>query len=50
MSFMVQGGYEFLKKDKGKLISKNINDFTVHILEYVSCIISNSIIWYCTRN
>lgn len=38
MSFMVQGGYEFLKKDKGKLISKNINDFTVHILEYVSCI------------
>lgn len=46
---MVYVGCEFLKIDKGKLIAKNINDFIVHILEYVSCIISNSIIWYyCT--
>lgn len=45
---MVHGGYEFLKTDKGKLIPTNFNDFIVHILEYVSCIISNSIIWYCT--
>lgn len=40
-------GYEFFKIDKGKLIFKNINDFIVYILEYVSCIIFNSIIWYC---